>query len=223
VPRRAALTRERIVEAAVRVADGGGLAEVTMRSVGRELGVEAMSLYHHLDGKEALLDELADWVFTRIDLPDEDEPWRPAMRERAASARRVLAAHPWALGLIESRRTPGPALLRHHDRVLGCLRANGLPVALAAHAFSVIDAYVYGFVLTELNLPFSGEEGADEFVAEIRALLPAAEYPHLVEMLAEQVVGRRYAYADEFAFGLDLVLDGLERHVRELTAVSDER
>ena len=215
--RRPALTVERIVDAAVRVADAGGLAQVSMRNVGRELGVEAMSLYHHLDGKDALLDELADRVFTLIALPDPARPWRDAMRERAASARAALAAHPWALGLIESRRTPGPALLRHHDRVLGCLRTNGFPPRLAGHAFSAIDAYVYGFVLTELSLPFAPGESTEEFVAGLEHLLPADEYPFLVEMITEQVVGKDYAYADEFDLGLDLILDGLERRLAAVT------
>lgn len=204
---RPALTRDRVVEAAVRVADRGGLAHVSMRNVGRELGVEAMSLYHHVAGKDALLDALADRVFSEIELPAPDRPWRPAMAERATSARAVLAAHPWALGLVESRRDPGPALLRHHDTVLGCLRRNGFTVALAAHAFSVLDAYVYGFVLTEVNLPFEPGEGADEFVAALG--LPVEEFPHLAELMAEQVRGRGYAYADEFGHGLDLILDGL--------------
>ena len=161
MPDRPALSRGRIVEAAARVADAGGLRSVSMRNVAKELGVEAMSLYHHIAGKEALLDALADWIFSRIELPALDEPWRPAMAARAGSARGVLSAHPWGLGLIESRRNPGPALLRHHDTVLGCLRRGGFPVAIAAHAFSVIDAYVYGFVLTELNLPFEPGEATE--------------------------------------------------------------
>lgn len=209
--RRPPLSLERIVAAAVRVADEGGLGHVSMRNVGRELGVEAMSLYHHLAGKDVLLDELADWVFTLIELPEPDRPWRDAMRERATSARAALAAHPWALGLIESRRTPGPALLRHHDRVLACLRTNGFAPQLAGHAFSAIDAYVYGFVLTELSLPFEPGERPEDFVASLEHLLPADEYPFLVEMLTEQVAGKDYAYADEFDAGLDLILDGLER------------
>lgn len=204
---RPALTRDRVVDAAVRVADRGGLAHVSMRNVGRELGVEAMSLYHHVAGKDALLDALADRVYGEIALPAPDLPWRAAMADRAASARAVLAAHPWALGLVESRRDPGPALLRHHDTALGCLRRNGFDVALAAHAFSVIDAYVYGFVLTEVNLPFSPGEGADAFVDTLG--LPAEEFPHLAELMTEQVRGRGYSYADEFVPGLDLILDGL--------------
>jgi AcrR family transcriptional regulator len=213
MPRRPALTHDRVIEAAVRVADAGGLAQVSMRNVGRELGVEAMSLYHHVANKEALLDGLADWVFGLIDLPTPSQPWREAMVDRAGSARRALATHPWALGLLESRHAPGPALLRHHDTVIGCLRASGFSVALAAHTFSAIDAYVYGFVLTEVSLPFEPDDGAERFVEEIQDVLAPAAYPHLVEMIAVQVTGQRYDYGDEFGFGLDLILDSVERHL----------
>jgi AcrR family transcriptional regulator len=201
------LSTQRVIDAASRVADAVGLAGMSMRSVGRELDVEAMSLYHHVASKDALLDGLADWVFDRIDTPTTG-PWRSEMEARARSARTVLAAHPWGLGLIESRRFPGPATLRHHDAVLGCLRAAGFSVALAAHAFSVLDAYVYGFVLTEVNLPFESGESAEDVVAEMGVVM--ADHPHLAEMVAEQVVGRDYAYGDEFEYGLALVLDGLE-------------
>jgi AcrR family transcriptional regulator len=221
MPSRSPLTRERIVDAAVAVADRGGLAAVSMRSVGREVGAEAMSLYHHLGGgKEELLDALADWAFARIFLPGDDEAWRPAMSARAASARTVLRAHPWTLGLLESRRHPGPALLRHHDAVLGCLRHAGFPVVLALHAFSVLDAYVQGFVLTEINLPMEGGEDAEEFAAGLA--LSADDYPHLVEAMTEQVVGGSYSYAAEFDYGLELVLDGLEeRLAREVADAGD--
>lgn len=202
------LSRDRVVDAASRVADASGLSGVSMRSVGRELGVEAMSLYHHVASKDALLDGLADWVFARIDTPSASGPWRREMEARAHSARTVLAAHPWGLGLIESRRSPGPLTLHHHDAVLGCLRSAGFSVALAAHAFSVLDAYVYGFVLTEVNLPFEPGESAEEFIEEIGLAL--ADHPHLAEMVAEQVVGRAYSYGDEFDYGLALVLDGIE-------------
>ncbi|WP_066910238.1 TetR/AcrR family transcriptional regulator [Millisia brevis] len=212
--RRPALTVERIVDAAVAVADRGGLAAVSMRHVGAELGVEAMSLYHHIRGKEALLDLLADWIFAQIELPTIEKPWRAEMVLRAESARAVLSAHSWALGLTESRSNPGPALLRHHDTILGCLRYNGFPVALATSTFSAIDSYVHGFVLTELSVPIETAEDTEQFVETLH--LPAQEYPHMAEMFAELVVGARYTYADEFAFGLDLILDALE--VR-LTAV----
>jgi AcrR family transcriptional regulator len=209
---RPALTRDRVVAAAVAVADRGGLAAVSMRSVGRELGVEAMSLYHHVAGKEALVDDLADWAFTQIPVPPLDEDWRTAMLARAHGARDVLSRHPWALGLLESRKRPGPAVLRHHDAVLGNLRRNGFSVTLAAHAFSALDAYVYGFVLTELNLPMGSGESAADFAAGLA--LPEGAYPYLVEMMTEQVLGRSYAYADEFGFGLDLILDALAEQQR---------
>ncbi|MEU0159771.1 TetR/AcrR family transcriptional regulator [Streptomyces sp. NPDC006261] len=215
MPRRPALSHERIIEAAVEVADRGGLDQVSMRNVGKELGVEAMSLYHHIAGKDALLDDLANWVFTGIELPGPRQPWRQAMTDRAASARAALSQHSWALGLIESRRAPGPALLRHHDAVLGCLRRNGFSITLAAHAFSAIDAYVYGFVLTELNLPFDTGAGADELADEIQGQLPPGAYPHLVELITEHVVQRDYSYAAEFEYGLGLILDSLESRLAD--------
>jgi AcrR family transcriptional regulator len=206
-PNREALSRERIVDAAAAVADEHGLAGVSMRTVGKHLGVEAMSLYHHISGKEQLLDELADWVFRRVELPAPDAGWRDGMRERARSARAVLAAHPWGLALVESRRAPGPAVLTHHDAVLGCLRRDGFSVRSAAHAFSVIDAYVYGFVLTEQRLPFEPDERVEDYVAELA--LPTGEYPYLMEMAGEMIVGQDYAFGDEFEHGLELILDGL--------------
>ncbi len=205
------LSRDLIISAAVAVADGGGLEQVTMRNVGKQLGVEAMSLYHHLPNKAALVDALADWVFTQIDLPAPTDPWRQAMTSRAASARTALSRHPWALGLIESR-PPGPALLTHHESVLACLRRNGFPVTLASHAFSAIDSYVYGYVITELSLPFDTSGTVDEFVAEIESTLSLEGYPHLKEVVATQVA-RGYSYGTEFHFGLDLILDSLARHL----------
>ena len=204
-----------MLRTAIALADAGGVEALSMRKLAGELGVEAMSLYHHVAGKEALLDGLADWVFARIALPRTGADWRAEMEERARSARAVLAAHPWGLGLLESRRSPGPATLGHHDAVLGCLRSAGFSVALAAHAFSVLDAYTYGFVLTEVNLPFEPGESAEDFVVDLGAAL--ADHPHLAEMVAEQVVGRDYAYGDEFDFGLALVLDGLEARCAEHT------
>ena len=207
------LSQQRVVEAAAAVADRGGLSAVSMRNVGRELGVEAMSLYHHVAGKEALLDALSGWVIDQIDLPDLHEPWREGMTRRATSAREVLRRHPWGLGLMESRHSPAMASLRYHDRIIGCLRENGFPVDLAAHAFSALDAYVFGFVLTELNLPFAPGEGAEDFIDDLE--LPADEFPYLAEMVATLVVGRDYDYADEFDDGLDMILDALEARLVE--------
>lgn len=202
------LTRERIVTAAMQVADDGGLVAVSMRNVGKALGAEAMSLYHHVSGKEELLDLLADAAFAQIPLPEIGAPWRAAMTSRAHAMRTVLKKHSWALTLLESRANPGEAVMRHHDRVLGLLRSDGFELVLAAHAYSVLDAYIYGFVLTELSLPFTPETGPDAFAEGLE--LSAADYPHLAEMLEQMVVGHDYAFGDEFDYGLDLVLDQLE-------------
>lgn len=204
----AALSRERIIEAAVSVADEGGLAAVSMRNVGDALGVRAMSLYHHVSNKEEILDGLADWIFAQIDLPTLHDPWRSAMTVRANSARAVLFRHGWAIGLIESRRNPLPALLTHHDTVLGCLLANGFSMRLASHAFSVLDAYIYGFVVTELSLPFAPGEDAADFATEMD--LPFDAYPHMGRMLSELVFAGDYDFAAEFPYGLELILDQLE-------------
>jgi AcrR family transcriptional regulator len=152
--RRAALTRERILRAAISLADRDGIESLSMRKLGQELGVEAMSLYNHVRNKVDMLDGMVDVVFSEIDLPADGIDWRTAMRQRAISARQALLRHPWAIGLMESRATPGPATLRHHDAVLGSLRRASFSVDMAAHAYSILDGYIYGFALTELTLPF---------------------------------------------------------------------
>ena len=213
VERRAPLTRQRVLRAAVALADAGGLESLTMRRLGEELSVGPMALYRHVANKDDLVDGLIDIVFGEIGLPSADAGWGSAMRERAISMRDVLGRHPWAIALMESRRHPGPANLQHHDAVIGSLLGGGFDMAGAAHAYSVLDAYTSGFVLTEVNLPFEPGESADDFVADLGAVL--ADHPHLAEMVAEQVVGQDYAYGDEFDFGLALVLDGLEQRVPE--------
>ena len=173
-----------------------------------------MSLYHHVAGKQALLDGMVDLVFGEIELPAGAGDWRAAMRRRAVSAREVLGRHPWAIALMESRRTPGPANLRHHDAVIGCLRRAGFPVALTAHAYSILDAYIYGFALQEASLPFGTPEETAEVATQIMDAFPADAYPHLAELAVEHVLRPGYDYGDEFEFGLKLILDGLERLAR---------
>ncbi|MGQ0573932.1 MAG: TetR/AcrR family transcriptional regulator C-terminal domain-containing protein [Pseudonocardia sp.] len=208
---RGRLDRERVLRAAVTLADGGGIESLTMRKLGVELGVEAMSLYHHVTNKIDLLDGMVDLVFAEIDLPSPGEQWRPAMRRRAVSAREVLARHRWAVGLMESRTTPGPATLRHHDAVLGTLRTAGFTVALAAHAYSLLDSYTYGFALQEASLPFEPGEQTIELAQGIVGRFAAGQYPHLTELTLEHVLAPGYDHGAEFAYGLDLILDGLER------------
>ncbi|WP_341268320.1 TetR/AcrR family transcriptional regulator [Gordonia malaquae] len=206
--RRTALTRDRVLEAACVVADRGGLHALSMRSVAKELGVEAMSLYHHVRNKDDLLDGLADWAFAEIEPVDVDRPWREAMTDRAHASRRVTAAHPWTLGMLESRRTPGRRVLEYHDSVLGCLRRSGFPIRLAGHAFSVLDAYVFGFVLTEVNLPLQPADDIDEVIEDMA--IPLTEYPYMAEFIGEVVGAGDYMYGDEFDIGLGMILDQLE-------------
>jgi len=210
-PRRAPLTRERVLAAAIDLADRDGIASLSMRKLAQELGVEAMSLYHHVASKDAILDGLIDLVFGEIDLPVGEADWKAAMRRRAISAREVLRRHPWATGLMESRSTPGPATLRHHDAVLGILRNAGFPLELAAHAYSLLDSYIYGFALQETSLPFNTPEETAEVAQAMMAEFPADAYPHLTEIAVEHVLQPGYSYASEYLFGLDLILDGLER------------
>jgi AcrR family transcriptional regulator len=206
---RTPLSRERVIRTAMAVADEKGAASLTMRAIAEPLGVEAMSLYHHVAGREDILDGMVDAVFGEIDLPPRDTDWKSALRHRADSARAVLRRHPWAVGLMDSRSQPGPATLRHHDAVIGTLRAGGFSVPMAAHAVSLIDSYLYGFVLQELSLPFRGAAELDEVAGAILRDMPADTYPHLTELATEHVLKPGYDYAGEFAFGLTLILDAL--------------
>jgi AcrR family transcriptional regulator len=208
---RAPLSRERVLHAAVALADRGGIGSLSMRKLAQELGVEAMSLYHHVAGKDAILDGIVDVVFGEIELPAGEVDWKEAMRRRAVSAREALRRHPWATALMESRSTPGPANLRHHDAVLGILRKAGFSVELAAHAYSLLDAYIYGFALQETSLPFSTPEETAQVAQSIMAEFPADQYPHLTEIAVEHVLRPGYDYGNEYRFGLELILDGLDR------------
>ncbi len=209
------LSRELVLRAAVRLADHDGLESLTMRKLADELRVGAMSLYHHVPNKDRLLDGMVDAVFNEVELPSPDVDWKTAMRQRAISTREVLSRHRWAVGLLESRLNPGPASYRLHNAVLGCLREAGFSIELAVHAYSVQDAYIYGFALQEKSLPFeTAEESAavaEVMVAEMLRQFPADEYPYLVEVVGGYVATSGYDFADEFLYGLELILDGLER------------
>jgi len=209
--RREPLRRSQVLRAAIALADQSGIRAVSMRKLGQVLGVEAMSLYNHVANKSDLLDGMIDIVFSEIGLPAGDTGWKPAMRQRAISAREVLGRHRWAIGLMESRRSPGPATLRHHDAVLGCLRRAGFSVEMTAHAYSLLDSYIYGFALQEASLPFDTPEKTTQVAQEIFGQFPAGAYPHLTELTTQHVLQPGYHYGGEFEIGLDLILDALER------------
>jgi AcrR family transcriptional regulator len=200
-----------VLRAAVELADAGGLETLSMRRLGEAVGVEAMSLYNHVAHKDDLLDGMVDLVFGEVELPEPGDDWREAMRQRAISMRLALTRHRWAIGLMESRSHPGPATLRHHDAVLGCLRRGGFSLTLTAHAVSLLDSYIYGFALQEKSLPFDSSEQTAELAESIMSGFGDGEYPHLTEIATAHVMRPGYAYGDEFTFGLDLVLDGLHR------------
>ena len=208
-PGRPRLSRERVVDAATALADEKGVHGITMRAIASRLGVEAMSLYNHVPGRESILDEMVDAVFREIDLPNPSIDWRPAIRDRAVSARSALRRHPWAVGLLDSRSKPGPATLRHHDAVLGALRRGGFSVAMSAHAVSMIDSYLYGFVLQESSLPFASTTEVGAVADNISSELPVDTYPHLIEMISEYARVHDYDFSAEFEFGLDHILDAL--------------
>lgn len=208
--RRRPLTRERVLQTALKLADKNGLAAVSMRALGQALGVEAMSLYNHVTNKDDVLDGIVDLVFAEFELPQDASSWQAAMRERARSIRAALSRHPWALGLLESRTNAGQSTLAHHDAVLGVLRRAGFSVAGAGHAFAALDAYIYGFILQEQRLPFDSGPGAAGMAQRMLPAL-AGTYPHFVEFVTEHVLQPGYDFGDEFLFGLELLFEGLER------------
>ena len=207
------LSKDRVLAAALAIADRGGLPELTIRSLARELGAKPMSVYYYVASKDELLDALVDLVFAQIELPDPDGDWREEMRRRAVSARALLAQHRWATGLLESRTRPGADNLRHHESMLATLRGAGFSRELAAHAYALMDAYVFGFAVQEASLPFDGPDSVGEVAEPIMAKLASGEYPHMVDMARSYYMQPGYDFADEFDFGLDLILEGLARRL----------
>ena len=205
------LGREQVLRAAIAQADMGGLETVSMRKLAEGLEFAPMALYRHVASRDDLIDGMVDIVFSEIDVPPAGGDWKTDMRRRAISVRDVLGRHRWAIGLMESRRNPGPASLRHHDAVIGSLRAGGFDMAMAAHAYSLLDSYIYGFALTKMNLPFETEEEVAEVAQGMLEPFAPDEYPNLVAFITEHAMQPGYDYADEFEYGLDLVLGGLER------------
>lgn len=216
--KRPKLTRQRVLSGAVELADEVGVEPLTIRRLADHLDTKPMTLYHHVANKEAILDGMVDHVFAEIATPPEDVPWRDAIRHRCLSAREVLSRHPWAVPLMESRRAPGPATLHHHEAVLACLRGADLPNRIVAHAYAVIDAFVYGFAIQEASLPPGGDEDELEEVARsILEQMPADEYPHFVAFTVEHVLQPDYDFGESFEVGLDLILDGIEALARAET------
>jgi AcrR family transcriptional regulator len=219
-PVRERITRDRILQAGIELADVRGITGLTMRGLGDALGVEAMSLYNHVANKADLLSGMMDAVFAEVELPSHSDDWRTAIRKRSVSFHAALIRHPWSSALRDSATQSGTATLRHHDRVIGTFRNAGFSVALTAHAFSLIDSYIYGFALQEASLPLATEKQSADVAAAMMSQLPVAEYPYLAELTTDHVMRPGYRYGDEFTIGLDLVLDSLEAALSKQNSAS---
>ncbi len=207
------LSRERVLNAAIGIADREGVGAVTMRAVAARLGVEAMSLYHHVRNKDEILDGMVDRVVQEIRLPTDAATWREAMRLRAIAARAVFLRHPWAAALVDGRESSGPARLRYLEWVLDVLVHAGFPLQSAVRAFSVLDSYIYGFGRQQFNA-MPTDMTPEEAAAAILSVIPAGTYPHL-HRLAVQATKTGYDAEADFAFGLGIILDGLEKLLAE--------
>jgi AcrR family transcriptional regulator len=219
--RRATLSKDRVLRAAVGLADEGGLASLTMRKLAQQLGVEAMSLYYHVADKDEVLDGMAEAVMGEInarvdaiDVASSGAGWKPAVRQRILSAREVLLRHTWAPGLIESRTTMSPAVLRYYDSLAGLLRKGGFSVDLVHHAMHALGSRALGFTQELFDEQNNADPGPEVTAIMVGQL--AKEYPHIsaVVMGASHDAGSTLGWCDdqfEFEFGLDLILDGLER------------
>ena len=218
---RTPLTRDRVLEAAIRLADEGGIESLTMRKLARELGVEAMSLYNHVANKGDLVDAIVDLVVSEIDLPTTGEAWDVDIRTCAVSAHEALLRHPWACSLVLSpgtmRTSPTPRL-RYMEWLLRRLREADFSPELTYHAYHALDSHILGFTLWQLGHSISTKDLAGGNLADLVARfireLPAADYPYLAEHAQQHVAAPSGDGAREFEFGLDLILDGLKR-VRE--------
>lgn len=204
------LSKARVVTEAIRIADREGVEGMSMRRLAGALSAGAMSLYHYVANKEELLDAMIDVVFDEIELPPAHEDWQAAMRREAHSAHRVLARHPWAIPLMESRTSPGPANLRHREAVTACLRKAGFSVAMATHANWLLNSHVYGYALQEASLPFDTAGELAEMTEDVYLpQIPADQFPYLNES-GRELVAAGYDPTEEFSFGLDLILAALE-------------
>ncbi len=210
-PARSPLTSERVLDAALTLADSIGLEAFTIRRLAAALDVKPMTIYHYVPSKDAILHGMVERVFADIDLPPDHLPWVEAIRVRCISARHALNQHPWAAPLMESRTSPGPISLHHHEAVLACLRRGGLSWQLTAHAYAILDSYIFGFAFEEANLPATGGDAMIELAQEITAAFDSAEYPTLTAFTTEHVLTPGYSFGNSFEYGLDLIIDGLQR------------
>lgn len=202
------LSRERILLAAICLADKGGIESLSMRKLAEELGVQAMSLYNHVVGKDDIVDSIVDIVVSKIEVPELGIDWKTAMRRRATSAHEMLLQHPWAAMELMSKINVRPPMLHYIDATLGCLHEAGFSLEMADHAWNAIDSHIYGFTLQELNFPVN-EADYSEAATEGLSFIPADKYPYM-NQLTHYVIDGRYDGIHDFEFGLGLILKGLD-------------
>lgn len=204
------MSKSRVIERAIKLADDIGVDALTIRKLATALDVKPMTIYYYVPSKEAIINGMVDQVFSEIDVPSPDQNWKNAIRQRSTSARKVLASHPWSVPLMESRRSPGPATLKHHNAVIACLRNGGFSVELTAHAYALLDAFIYGFAMQEANLPATTGDDMQELVEHVVESMPMDDYPYLMELTNEHILQPGYDFSNEFEFGLNLILHGLD-------------
>jgi AcrR family transcriptional regulator len=209
--RRPPLNRERVLHAALGLADQAGIEALSMRRLAQELGVEAMSLYNYVKGKDDILDGILEIVLDEIEIPSDEADWKEALRRTASSAHEILVRHRWACSVMLGRTRVSPPRMRWMESVLGTLRKGGFSAELTHHAYHALDSHITGFTLWQVSMPFDTRaellDMADTFVSSV----PADEYPYVVEHARQHLAPSDGEGASDFGFGLELILDGLER------------
>jgi AcrR family transcriptional regulator len=208
---RVPLSRNRVLEGAIRLADSGGIESLSMRKLAQELGVEAMTLYYHVANKDDILNGIVDIVVGEFDLPTRGGEWKPEIRKTAISAHEVLVLRPWAASLVLTAAGVSPARLRYMDSILGCFRDAGFSAEMTDHAYHAIESHIMGFTLWEVGMDLGSKEDLAALATDFLEALPVDEFPHLAEHVEQHLKPRRTDDPGEFAFGLELILDGLER------------
>lgn len=205
------LSRERILRAAIELADQGGIEALSMRKLGQELGVEAMSLYNHVANKDDLLDGIVEAVTAEIDLPPEGTDWKAAIRHTAISSHEVFLRHRWACNLMMHRPKASTVRMQWMEAVLRTLREAGFSADMTHHAYHALDSHITGFTLWQVNMPFETKAELVDMAQDFMRQIPVDEYPYVIEHAEQHLAPSSPDGATEFEFGLDLILDGLER------------
>jgi AcrR family transcriptional regulator len=208
---RAPLSRELVLQTAIKLADQGGLESLSMRKLGQELGVEAMSLYHHVANKDDLLDGIVDAVTSEIEVPSEGADWKEAIRRTAISSHDVFVRHRWSCSLMMRRARASPDRMRWMEAVLRTFREAGFSADMTHHAYHAIDSHITGFTLWQVSMPFETKEELVDMAEGLLKEIPVDQYPYVIEHAEQHLAPSSPDGKTEFEFGLDLILDGLER------------